>query len=98
MLSCCWYPIERNSGALHPAGNCEAILHSGNAGGCGIIRDHNGNLAFSFSHFYSFWNKERMIQLFSTSLDSESGSTLIFAEEAFVSIMGKDRSGRIRCG
>ncbi|MQM14706.1 hypothetical protein Taro_047639 [Colocasia esculenta] len=41
---------------------------------------------------------ERMIQLFATSLDSESGSTPISTEEAFVSVMGKDRSGRIRCG
>ncbi|MQL72693.1 hypothetical protein Taro_005038, partial [Colocasia esculenta] len=41
---------------------------------------------------------ERMIQLSTPSLDSESGSTPIFVEEAFVSVMGKDRSGRIRCG
>ncbi|MQM15133.1 hypothetical protein Taro_048068 [Colocasia esculenta] len=41
---------------------------------------------------------EMMIQLSTPSLDSESGSTLISAEEAFVSVMGKDRSGRIRCG
>ncbi|MQM22460.1 hypothetical protein Taro_055512, partial [Colocasia esculenta] len=41
---------------------------------------------------------ERMIQLSTPSLDSESGSTPISAEEAFVSVMGKDRSGRIRCG
>ncbi|MQL86628.1 hypothetical protein Taro_019156 [Colocasia esculenta] len=34
--------------------------------------------------------KERMIQLSTPSLDSESGSTPISAEEAFVSIMGKD--------
>ncbi|MQL69869.1 hypothetical protein Taro_002163 [Colocasia esculenta] len=40
---------------------------------------------------------ERMIQLSATSLDSESGSTPISAEEAFISVMGKDRSGRIRC-
>ncbi|MQM19374.1 hypothetical protein Taro_052379 [Colocasia esculenta] len=39
-----------------------------------------------------------MIQLSTPSLDSESGSTTISAEEAFVSVMGKDRSGRIRCG
>ncbi|MQL98965.1 hypothetical protein Taro_031679 [Colocasia esculenta] len=39
-----------------------------------------------------------MIQLSTHSLDSESGSTPISAEEAFVSVMGKDRSGRIRCG
>ncbi|MQM00715.1 hypothetical protein Taro_033457 [Colocasia esculenta] len=47
------------------------------------------------------WNtsdeQERMIQLSTPSLDSESGSTPISAEEAFVSVMGKDRSGRIRC-
>ncbi|MQM19530.1 hypothetical protein Taro_052537 [Colocasia esculenta] len=47
-----------------------------------------------FVHF----PKERMIQLSATSLDSESGSTPISAEEAFVSVMGKDRSGRIHCG
>ncbi|MQL80509.1 hypothetical protein Taro_012978 [Colocasia esculenta] len=41
---------------------------------------------------------ERMIQLSTTSLDSESGSTPISAEEAFVSVMGKDRYGRICCG
>ncbi|MQM15593.1 hypothetical protein Taro_048539, partial [Colocasia esculenta] len=41
---------------------------------------------------------ERMIQLSATSLDSESGSTPISAEAAFVLVMGKDRSGRIRCG
>ncbi|MQL87687.1 hypothetical protein Taro_020232, partial [Colocasia esculenta] len=41
---------------------------------------------------------ERMIQLSTPLLDSESGSTPISAEEAFVSVMGKDRSGRIRCG
>ncbi|MQM06767.1 hypothetical protein Taro_039594 [Colocasia esculenta] len=41
---------------------------------------------------------ERMIQLSTPSLDTESGSTPISAEEAFVSVMGKDRSGRIRCG
>ncbi|MQM20114.1 hypothetical protein Taro_053129 [Colocasia esculenta] len=41
---------------------------------------------------------ERMIQLSTPSLDSESGSTPISVEEAFVSIMGKDRSDRIRCG
>ncbi|MQL78560.1 hypothetical protein Taro_010992 [Colocasia esculenta] len=41
---------------------------------------------------------ERMIQLSTPSLDSESGSTPISAKEAFVSVMGKDRSGRIRCG
>ncbi|MQM18119.1 hypothetical protein Taro_051106, partial [Colocasia esculenta] len=41
---------------------------------------------------------ERMIQLSTPSLDSESGSTPISAEEAFVSVMRKDRSGRIRCG
>ncbi|MQL92847.1 hypothetical protein Taro_025485 [Colocasia esculenta] len=46
------------------------------------------------------WNtsdeQERMIQLSTPSLDSESGSTPISAEEAFVSVMGKDRSGRIQ--
>ncbi|MQL99179.1 hypothetical protein Taro_031898 [Colocasia esculenta] len=41
---------------------------------------------------------ERMIQLSATSLDSESVSTPISAEEAFVSVMGKDRFGLIRCG
>ncbi|MQM07649.1 hypothetical protein Taro_040491 [Colocasia esculenta] len=41
---------------------------------------------------------ERMIQLSTPSLDSESGSTPISTEEAFISVMGKDRSGRIRCG
>ncbi|MQM18150.1 hypothetical protein Taro_051137 [Colocasia esculenta] len=41
---------------------------------------------------------ERMIQLSTPSLDSESGSTPISAEEAFVSVMGKDRSNPIRCG
>ncbi|MQL73182.1 hypothetical protein Taro_005529, partial [Colocasia esculenta] len=41
---------------------------------------------------------ERMIQLSTPSLDSESGSTPISVEEAFVSVMGKDRFGRIRCG
>ncbi|MQM22251.1 hypothetical protein Taro_055301 [Colocasia esculenta] len=41
--------------------------------------------------------EERMIQLSTPSLDSESGSTPISAEEAFVSVMGKDRSGRVRC-
>ncbi|MQM16979.1 hypothetical protein Taro_049943 [Colocasia esculenta] len=40
---------------------------------------------------------ERMIQLSTLSLDSNCGSTPISAEEAFVSVMGKDRSGRIRC-
>ncbi|MQL83650.1 hypothetical protein Taro_016141 [Colocasia esculenta] len=39
-----------------------------------------------------------MIQLSATSLNSESGSTLISTEAAFVSVMGKDQSGRIRCG
>ncbi|MQL79916.1 hypothetical protein Taro_012353 [Colocasia esculenta] len=41
---------------------------------------------------------ERMIQLSTPSLDSESGSTPISAEEAFISVMGKDRSGLIHCG
>ncbi|MQM06295.1 hypothetical protein Taro_039108, partial [Colocasia esculenta] len=41
---------------------------------------------------------ERMIQLSTPSLDSESRSTPISAEEAFVSVVGKDQSGRIRCG
>ncbi|MQL74778.1 hypothetical protein Taro_007144, partial [Colocasia esculenta] len=41
---------------------------------------------------------ERMIQLSATSLDSESGSTPISAEEAFVSVMEKDQSGHICCG
>ncbi|MQM19828.1 hypothetical protein Taro_052838 [Colocasia esculenta] len=41
---------------------------------------------------------KRMIQLSATALDSERGSTPISAEEAFISIMGKDRSGRICCG
>ncbi|MQM20060.1 hypothetical protein Taro_053072 [Colocasia esculenta] len=41
---------------------------------------------------------ERIIQLSATSLDSESGSTPISAEEAFISDMGKDRSDRIHCG
>ncbi|MQL99778.1 hypothetical protein Taro_032507 [Colocasia esculenta] len=41
---------------------------------------------------------ERMNQLSATSLDSESGSTPISAEEAFVLVMGKDRYGRICCG
>ncbi|MQM14416.1 hypothetical protein Taro_047350 [Colocasia esculenta] len=35
-------------------------------------------------------SEERMIQLSTHSLDSESGSTPIYAEEAFVSVMGKD--------
>ncbi|MQL83002.1 hypothetical protein Taro_015501 [Colocasia esculenta] len=39
-----------------------------------------------------------MIQLSTLSLDSESGSTPISAEEAFVLVMGNDRSGRVRCG
>ncbi|MQL77163.1 hypothetical protein Taro_009563 [Colocasia esculenta] len=47
------------------------------------------------------WNtsdeQERMIQLSATSLDSESGSTPIFTEEAFISVVGKDRSSSIRC-
>ncbi|MQM05633.1 hypothetical protein Taro_038442 [Colocasia esculenta] len=43
-------------------------------------------------------NKEMMIQLSTPSLDSESGSTPISAKETFVSGMGKDRSGCIRCG
>ncbi|MQM07665.1 hypothetical protein Taro_040507, partial [Colocasia esculenta] len=42
------------------------------------------------SHYQLKENFERMIQLSVTSLDSESGSTPISAEEAFVSIMGKD--------
>ncbi|MQM09865.1 hypothetical protein Taro_042743 [Colocasia esculenta] len=42
--------------------------------------------------------EERLIQLSTPSLDSESGSTSISAEEAFVSVMGNDRSGHIRCG
>ncbi|MQM22845.1 hypothetical protein Taro_055903 [Colocasia esculenta] len=41
---------------------------------------------------------ERMIQLSTPSLDSESGSTPISVEEDFVSVMGKDQSGHIRCG
>ncbi|MQM16312.1 hypothetical protein Taro_049268 [Colocasia esculenta] len=41
---------------------------------------------------------ERMMQLSTPSLDSESGSIPISVEETFVSVMGKDRSGRIRCG
>ncbi|MQM02373.1 hypothetical protein Taro_035137 [Colocasia esculenta] len=36
--------------------------------------------------------------LSATSLDSESRSILISAEEAFVSVMRKDQSGRIHCG
>ncbi|MQM05428.1 hypothetical protein Taro_038238, partial [Colocasia esculenta] len=36
--------------------------------------------------------------LSATSLDSESRSTPIFADAAFVSTMGKDRSSCIRCG
>ncbi|MQM20337.1 hypothetical protein Taro_053355 [Colocasia esculenta] len=39
--------------------------------------------------------REMMIQL--SAIDSESGSTLISTEEAFVSVMGKNQSGRIRC-
>ncbi|MQM10733.1 hypothetical protein Taro_043631 [Colocasia esculenta] len=34
--------------------------------------------------------EERMIQLSTPSLDSESGSTSISAKEAFISVMGKD--------
>ncbi|MQL75363.1 hypothetical protein Taro_007735 [Colocasia esculenta] len=41
--------------------------------------------------------EERVIQLSATSLDSESGSTPISTEEAFVSVIKKVRSGRIRC-
>ncbi|MQM14291.1 hypothetical protein Taro_047222, partial [Colocasia esculenta] len=41
---------------------------------------------------------ETMIQLSTPSLDSESESTPMSIEEAFLSIMGKDRSARIRCG
>ncbi|MQL77848.1 hypothetical protein Taro_010268, partial [Colocasia esculenta] len=40
---------------------------------------------------------ERMIQLSTPSVDSESGSTPISTEEAFVSVIGKDQFGRIRC-
>ncbi|MQM20106.1 hypothetical protein Taro_053122, partial [Colocasia esculenta] len=50
------------------------------------------------SHYQLNDDFERMIQLSTPSLDSESGSTPISAEEAFVSVMGKDRSGRICCG
>ncbi|MQM10303.1 hypothetical protein Taro_043195, partial [Colocasia esculenta] len=39
---------------------------------------------------------ERMIQLSTPSLDSESESTPISTEEAFGSVMEKDRSGRVR--
>ena len=38
-----------------------------------------------------------MIQLTAPSEDSESGSTPLSPEYAFISVMGKDRSGRIRC-
>ncbi|MQM21517.1 hypothetical protein Taro_054560 [Colocasia esculenta] len=42
------------------------------------------------SHYQLKDDFERMIQLPAPSLDSESGSTPISAEEAFVSVMGKD--------
>ncbi|MQL92519.1 hypothetical protein Taro_025144, partial [Colocasia esculenta] len=62
-------------------------------------------LAWSFEETVAvngYWNmfiflQERMIQLSTPSLDSESGSTPISVEEAFVSVIGKDRSGGIRC-
>ncbi|MQL72258.1 hypothetical protein Taro_004586 [Colocasia esculenta] len=50
------------------------------------------------SHYQLKDDFERIFQLSTPSLDSESGSTPISAEEAFVSVMGKNRSGRIRCG
>ncbi|MQM10435.1 hypothetical protein Taro_043329, partial [Colocasia esculenta] len=50
------------------------------------------------SHYQLKDDFERMIQLSATSLDSESRSIPISAEEAFVSVMGKDRSSRIHCG
>ncbi|MQM07264.1 hypothetical protein Taro_040103 [Colocasia esculenta] len=50
------------------------------------------------SHYQLKDDFERMIQLSATSLDSESGSTPISAEEAFVSVIRMDRSGRIHCG
>ncbi|MQM01205.1 hypothetical protein Taro_033956 [Colocasia esculenta] len=50
------------------------------------------------SHYQLKDDFDRMIQLSATSLDSKSGSTPISTEAAFVSVMGKDRSGRIRCG
>ncbi|MQM20599.1 hypothetical protein Taro_053623 [Colocasia esculenta] len=50
------------------------------------------------SHYQLKDDFEKMIQLSTPSLDSESGSTPISAEEAFVSVMGKDRSSRIHCG
>ncbi|MQL89302.1 hypothetical protein Taro_021873 [Colocasia esculenta] len=50
------------------------------------------------SHYQLKDDFEMMIQLSIPSLDSESGSTPISAEEAFVSVMGKDRSSRVRCG
>ncbi|MQM06939.1 hypothetical protein Taro_039770 [Colocasia esculenta] len=50
------------------------------------------------SHYQLKDDFERMIQLSTTSQDSESGSTPISTEETFVSVMGKDRSGCIHCG
>ncbi|MQM19886.1 hypothetical protein Taro_052898 [Colocasia esculenta] len=50
------------------------------------------------SHYQVKDDFERMMQLLTPSLDSESGSIPISAEKAFVSVMGKDRSGHIRCG
>ncbi|MQL98284.1 hypothetical protein Taro_030984, partial [Colocasia esculenta] len=44
-------------------------------------------------------SRSRYVSILSaTSLDSESGSTPISSKEAFVSVIGKDQSGRIRCG
>ncbi|MQM18965.1 hypothetical protein Taro_051964 [Colocasia esculenta] len=40
-------------------------------------------------------DESRSRYLSATSLDSESGSTPISADATFVSVMGKDRSGRI---
>ncbi|MQL83185.1 hypothetical protein Taro_015665 [Colocasia esculenta] len=50
------------------------------------------------SHYQLKDDFERMIQLSATSLDSESRSTPISTEAAFVLVMGMDQSSRIRCG
>ncbi|MQM17482.1 hypothetical protein Taro_050453 [Colocasia esculenta] len=61
----------------------------------GLIKPYRKGMK---SHYQLKDDFERMIQLSTPSLDSESGSTPISTEEAFVSVMGKDRSGRVRCG
>ncbi|MQL97987.1 hypothetical protein Taro_030686 [Colocasia esculenta] len=57
-----------------------------------VLSQTPSRLAYSHSGYI-----EMMIQLLTPSLGSNSGSTPISTEKAFVSVMGKDRFDRVHC-